>query len=75
MPEHTADQEDAPAPQLPVALDMPGKVADFPRTAELDPAERDAFDHGVTVWRGQGRPGRWVVCPVRAVGVSTSHPT
>jgi hypothetical protein len=54
---------------------MPGKVTDFLRTAELDPAERDAFDHGVTVWRGQGRPDRWVVCPVRAVGVSTSHPT
>jgi DNA invertase Pin-like site-specific DNA recombinase len=55
MPEHTAaDNEDAPAPQLPVTLDMPGKIADFLRAAELEPNERSALDHGVTVRRGQG---------------------
>ncbi|MGW2461819.1 resolvase [Streptomyces sp. NPDC001761] len=55
MPEHTtASHEDAPAPELPVTLDMPGKVADFLRTTELEPAERAALDHGVTVRRRQG---------------------
>lgn len=55
MPEHTAGgHEDAPAPELPVTLDMPGKVADFLRAAELDEAERTALNHGVTVRRGQG---------------------
>ncbi|MEV1069678.1 recombinase family protein [Streptomyces sp. NPDC050263] len=55
MPEHTAAvHEDVPAPELPVALDMPGKVADFLRAAELDDAERAALDQGVTVRRGQG---------------------
>ncbi|MFF8842220.1 hypothetical protein ACF08N_05710 [Streptomyces sp. NPDC015127] len=33
---------------------MPGKVADFLRAEELDPAEQAALDHGVTVRRGQG---------------------
>ncbi|MGW5434261.1 hypothetical protein ACWET9_45215 [Streptomyces sp. NPDC004059] len=47
-------QEDALAPELPVTLDMPGKVADFLRTTELEPAERAALDHSVTVRRGQG---------------------
>lgn len=37
-----------------VTLDMPGKVADFLRAAELEPAERAALDHGLTVRRGQG---------------------
>ncbi len=46
LPDHTAIEEDSPAPELPVALDMPGKVADFLRTTELDPAERDALDQG-----------------------------
>jgi transposase-like protein len=54
LPEHTASHEDTPAPELPVTLDMPGKVADFLRTAELEPAERDALDRGVTLRRGQG---------------------
>ncbi|MFE5819949.1 resolvase [Streptomyces sp. NPDC056479] len=54
MPEHTAGHEDAPAPELPVTLDMPGKVAEFLRAAELKPAERAALDQGVTVRRGQG---------------------
>jgi transposase-like protein len=56
MPDHTAaaGHEDTPAPELPVTLDMPGKVADFLRTAELTNAERAALDHGVTVRRGQG---------------------
>ncbi|MEU3283079.1 recombinase family protein [Streptomyces antibioticus] len=30
LPEHTAADPGAPAPELPVVLDMPGKVADFP---------------------------------------------
>lgn len=55
IPEHTkAGHDDTPAPERPVTLDMPGKVADFLRTAELDDAERTALDHGVTVRRGQG---------------------
>jgi transposase-like protein len=29
VPEHTTDHQDAPAPELPATLDMPGKVADF----------------------------------------------
>ncbi|UTP27999.1 resolvase [Streptomyces rapamycinicus] len=50
MPEHpAASHEDTPAPELPVTLDMPGKVADFLRAAK-----RAALDHGVTVRRGQG---------------------
>ncbi|MDN3028322.1 hypothetical protein [Streptomyces sp. S.PB5] len=55
LPEHAIDdREGAPAPELPVALDMPGKVADFLRAAALDPGERAALDQGVTVRRGQG---------------------
>ncbi|MER6522819.1 resolvase [Streptomyces sp. NPDC060334] len=55
MPDHTAiEQEDIPAPELPVTLDMPGKVADFLRAAELESVERTALDQGVTVRRGQG---------------------
>lgn len=33
---------------------MPGKVADFLRAAELEPAERATLDQGITVRRGQG---------------------
>ncbi|SNT35784.1 hypothetical protein SAMN05216276_103671 [Streptosporangium subroseum] len=55
MPDHNAiSQENTPAPELPVALDMPGKVADFLRASDLEPAERAALDQGVTVRRGQG---------------------
>jgi hypothetical protein len=54
LPEPTAVDQDAPAPEPPVVLDMPGKVADFLRTAELDDVERVALDQGVTVRRGQG---------------------
>ncbi|WP_405504677.1 hypothetical protein [Streptomyces anulatus] len=32
---------------------MPGKAADYLRTAELDPAERAALDQEATVRRGQ----------------------
>ncbi|MDX3538995.1 recombinase family protein [Streptomyces sp. MB09-01] len=54
LPDHTATKEDAPAPESPVTLDMPGKVADFLRAAVLEPAERAALDQGATVRRGQG---------------------
>ncbi|MET7295703.1 resolvase [Streptomyces griseoloalbus] len=54
LPEHTASEEHSPAPELPVTLDMPGKVADFLRAAELDDVERAALDQGVTVRCGQG---------------------
>ncbi|MER7398418.1 recombinase family protein [Streptomyces sp. NPDC000151] len=54
LPEHTAADPDAPAPELPVTLDMPGKVADFLRAVDLEPAERAALDQGTTVRRGQG---------------------
>ncbi|MER7699163.1 MULTISPECIES: resolvase [unclassified Streptomyces] len=53
LPDHTATEE-AAAPELLVTLDMPGEVADFLRTAELEPAERASLDQGVTVRRGQG---------------------
>ncbi|MFE7707223.1 hypothetical protein ACFU6I_15740 [Streptomyces sp. NPDC057486] len=33
---------------------MPGKVADFLRSVDLESVERAALDRGVTVWRGQG---------------------
>jgi DNA invertase Pin-like site-specific DNA recombinase len=54
LPEYTAVDPGAPAPELAVALDMPGKVADFLRAAELEPAERPTLDQGITVRRGQG---------------------
>lgn len=46
LPDHIAIEEDAPAPEPPVALDVPGKVPDFLRTTELEPAERAALDPG-----------------------------
>nr|WTB29337.1 hypothetical protein OG781_07405 [Streptomyces sp. NBC_00830] len=52
LPECTAADPGTPAPELPVVLDMPGKVADFLRAAELAPIERATLDQGVTV-----RPG------------------
>ncbi|MFD9367872.1 hypothetical protein ACFWA6_09185 [Streptomyces sp. NPDC060020] len=42
---------------------MPGKVADFLRAAELEPAERAALDQGVTVRRGQGYTLRVTAVP------------
>ncbi|MER6567503.1 resolvase [Streptomyces sp. NPDC001093] len=54
LPEHTVVDQGTPVPELPVILDMPGKVADFLRAADLEPAERAALDQGVTVRRGQG---------------------
>ncbi|MFE2088644.1 recombinase family protein [Streptomyces sp. NPDC059460] len=63
MPDHTAIEEDVPAPELPVTLDMPGKVADFLRAADLEPAERATLDQGVTVRRGQGYTLRVVAIP------------
>ncbi|MCP2314069.1 hypothetical protein [Kitasatospora paracochleata] len=63
MPEHTDDHQDTPAKKTAVTLDMPGKVADFLRAAELEPAEQDALDQGVTVRRGQGYTLRVTVVP------------
>ncbi|MFI9366943.1 resolvase [Kitasatospora sp. NPDC053057] len=64
LPDHAAsERENIPAPELPVTLDMPGKVADFLRTAELEPAERTALDQGVTVRRGQGYTLRVTAVP------------
>ncbi|GAA3482079.1 hypothetical protein [Streptomyces yanii] len=54
LSEHTVVDHDAPVPELPVVLDMPGKVADFLRSVDLEPVERAALDRGVTVRRGQG---------------------
>ncbi|MEU6479825.1 hypothetical protein ABZ858_23650 [Streptomyces sp. NPDC047017] len=61
LPEYTAVDQDAP--ELPVVLDMPGKVADFLRAADLEPAERAALDQGMTVRRGQGYPLRVSAAP------------
>ena len=48
MPDNTVVDLNTPAPELPVLLDMPGKVADFLRAAELEPAERaSSQDHPV----------------------------
>ncbi|ANP53131.1 DNA invertase Pin-like site-specific DNA recombinase [Streptomyces griseochromogenes] len=63
LPEHTADDQGAPVPELPVTLDVPGKVADFLRAAELEPVERTALDQGVTVRRGQGYTLRVTAVP------------
>ncbi|MFF3330248.1 hypothetical protein ACFYWX_11905 [Streptomyces sp. NPDC002888] len=63
LPEYTAAAPDAPAPELPVALDMPGKVADFLRAADLQPAERATLDQGVTVRRSQGYTLRVTAAP------------
>ncbi|MDQ1045113.1 hypothetical protein [Streptomyces sp. V4I2] len=54
LPQYTAADPGTPAPELPVTLGMPGKVADFLRAADLDDVERAALDQGVTVRRGQG---------------------
>ena len=40
-----------------------GKVADFLRTADLEPAERATLDQGVTVRRGQGYTLRVTAAP------------
>ncbi|MFJ4741073.1 hypothetical protein [Streptomyces sp. NPDC088775] len=64
LPEHTtAGPEDTPAPEPPVTLDMPGKVADFLHTTELEPVERTALEQGVTVRRGQGYTLRVTAVP------------
>ncbi|MGW1189257.1 hypothetical protein [Streptomyces sp. NPDC002559] len=63
LPDNTAIEEDAPTPELPVTLDMPGKIADFLRPTELEPAERSALDQGVTVRRGQGYTLRVTATP------------
>ncbi|MFI7245188.1 resolvase [Streptomyces qinglanensis] len=54
LPEQTAADQDIQAPESPVTLYMPGKVADFLRAAELDDVERAVLDQGATVRRGQG---------------------
>ncbi|MCW2931149.1 MAG: resolvase [Actinomycetia bacterium] len=63
LPECTAADPGTPAPELPVVLDMPGKVADFLRAAELAPIERATLDQGVTVRRGQGYTLRITTVP------------
>lgn len=49
--------------ELLVTLDMPGKVADFLPTTELEPAERIALDQGATVRRGQSYTLRVTAVP------------
>ncbi|MFD9825536.1 recombinase family protein [Streptomyces violascens] len=63
LPEHSADHQDTPTPEVVVTLDMPGKVTDYLRAAELDPAERAALDQGATVRRGQGYTLRITAAP------------
>ncbi|MET7934276.1 recombinase family protein [Streptomyces sp. NPDC005322] len=63
MPERVAADEGTPAPELPVTLDMPGKVADFLRATEMGDAELAALDHGATVRRGQGYTLRVTAAP------------
>ncbi len=62
LPEHVTD-EAVPPPELLVTLDVPGKVADFLRTAELDDAERAALDQGQAVRRGTGYTLRVTTVP------------
>lgn len=59
----TVADRGVPAPELPIVLDMPGKVADFLRAAVLEPAERAVLDQGVTVRRGQGYTLRITAVP------------
>ncbi|MFD7675256.1 resolvase [Streptomyces anulatus] len=63
LPKHTADERDVLAPEQPVTLDMPGKVADFLRSADLEPAERAALHQGATVRRGRGYTLRMTAAP------------
>ncbi|MGW8876741.1 recombinase family protein [Streptomyces mirabilis] len=63
LPEYTAADPDALAAELPVVLDMPGKVADFLRASDLDDAEHATLDQGVTVRRGQGYTLRVTATP------------
>ncbi|MFC8247715.1 hypothetical protein [Streptomyces chartreusis] len=48
-PDHPAPEKNALVPELPVTLDMPGKVDDFLHAANLEPAERAALDRRATV--------------------------
>ncbi|WP_432013550.1 resolvase [Streptomyces cucumeris] len=63
LPDYTTADPGAPAPELSVVLDMPGRVADFLRADGLEPAERAALDQGVTVGRGQGYTLRVTAVP------------
>ncbi|MFE3825371.1 resolvase [Streptomyces sp. NPDC059092] len=63
LPDHTGVEEAIPAPESLVTLDMPGKVAGFPRSADLEPAERAALDEGATVRRGPGYTLRVTAIP------------
>ncbi|KIZ15825.1 hypothetical protein SNA_21235 [Streptomyces natalensis ATCC 27448] len=51
------------ARQVSEVLDMPGKIADFLRATDLDPAERATLVQGVTVRRGQGYTLRITAAP------------
>ncbi|MER5347647.1 hypothetical protein ABT030_46795 [Streptomyces mirabilis] len=66
MPEHVVADEGTPAPELPVALDMPGKVANFLRATELDDAERAAIDPRAT-------PCASPPCPRSTANSSPAH--
>ncbi|MFF7339702.1 recombinase family protein [Streptomyces sp. NPDC008163] len=54
LPDHTAAEEDTPAPELPVGVDTPGKVADYTTTAACRPVPRRAQ---APVKRGKQRSG------------------
>ncbi|MEV0914191.1 hypothetical protein AB0I93_07980 [Streptomyces sp. NPDC049967] len=63
MPEHVVANGGTTATELPVALDMPGRISDFLRAADLDDVERAVLDHGVTVRRGEGYTLRITTVP------------
>ncbi|MFJ9382001.1 hypothetical protein [Streptomyces sp. NPDC101455] len=63
LPEYTVVDAGTAPPELSVVLDMPGKVADFLRAADLAPVERAVLDQGVTVRRGQGYTLRITAVP------------
>ncbi|MFB4304415.1 recombinase family protein [Actinomadura sp. NTSP31] len=64
LPGHTATGgQDVPARAVPVVLDVPGKVADFLRTLDLEAAEQIALDNGQVVRRGQGYTLRVTATP------------
>ncbi|MFE3559412.1 hypothetical protein ACFXKW_31825 [Streptomyces sp. NPDC059193] len=56
LPEYTAADPGAPAPELPVVLDMPGKVADFLRAAELGKPEPALGFGDAAYWRDLNNP-------------------
>ncbi|MFE7763041.1 hypothetical protein [Streptomyces sp. NPDC057438] len=57
-PDHTAIEEDALAPELSVTFDMPGKVADFPSSADRSAGSSSVVRKSVLVVPAQRKVQR-----------------